>query len=220
MSPRYRLVVFDWDGTLADSAARIVDAVQAAATASGLPPRPPARIRSIIGLGLAEAVAALYPDEPVSARERLVRGYRESAVRTTATPVALFPGAGAALARLERTGLLLGIATGKGRRGLQRELRETGLQDRFVAVRTVDECPSKPHPAMVEELMHACGATARETLVVGDTLFDLEMAGNAGVDAIAVGWGAQPPERLARAGPRAVLGDFEELDRWLAGRGE
>ncbi len=140
-------------------------------------------------------------------------------MRTATTPVALFPGTGPALARLEAAGLLPGIATGKSRRGLRRELRETGLRDRFAAVRTVDECPSKPHPAVIEELMHECGTTARETLVVGDTLFDLEMAGNAGVDAIAVGWSAQPPRRLAGAGARAVLDDFEELDRWIAGRG-
>lgn len=221
MTRAYRLVVFDWDGTLADSTARIVTTVQAAIAAAGLPARTPERIRSIIGLGLDPAIDALFPDAPAAARQRLTHGYRETLARHGRTlPVALFAGADAALARLDAGGCMLAIATGKSRRGLRQDLHDTGLGDRFTALRTVDECPSKPDPAMVEELMIECAADARETVVVGDTLFDLEMAANAGVDAIAVSWGAHAPEQLERAGPRGLLRDFEELDRWVlpAGR--
>lgn len=216
MTPKYTLVVFDWDGTLLDSAGRIVATVREAITASGLPPRSPGQIRATIGLGLHEAAQALYPELSTAERQRLTGGYREAFVRTAGHgPAELFAGAEAALDRLERAGCLLAIATGKSRAGLRRDLDQAGLGHRFVGARTVDDCPSKPHPAMVEELVRHCGLAAADTLVVGDTLFDLEMAANAGVDALAVSWGAHPPERLAQARPRGILERFEELDRWV-----
>lgn len=219
MRPR-ELIVFDWDGTLMDSTARIVTAVQAAIAVTGLPERAPAEIRAIIGLGLNEAVAVLYPDAAEEARRRLARIYGEAFVQTAArTPAELFPGAARVLQRLERAGCLLAVATGKSRAGLQRDLEQTGVGGHFVSLRTVDECPSKPDPAMLEEVMNECGVDARGTLVVGDTLFDLEMAANAGVDAVGVGWGAHSPERLLQAQPLNVVHDFDELDRWLDATG-
>ncbi|MDX1608727.1 MAG: HAD-IA family hydrolase [Halofilum sp. (in: g-proteobacteria)] len=216
MTPRYALVVFDWDGTLLDSAGRIVATVREAIAASGLPPRSPEQIRATIGLGLHEAAQALYPELSAAERQRLTGGYREAFVRTAGhAPAEPFAGAAEALARLERAGCLLAIATGKSRSGLRRDLEQAGLDRCFVGTRTVDDCPSKPHPAMVEELVSDCGVTAADTLVVGDTLFDLEMAANAGVDALGVSWGAHPPERLAQARPRGILQRFEDLDRWV-----
>lgn len=210
------LVIFDWDGTLMDSAARIVAGVQAAIAASGLPPRDAESIRAIIGLGLDEAIATLYPETPDSARLHLIRAYRESFPAAAAeVPSRLFPGAVEALDRLEQAGCLLAVATGKSRRGLQAELERAGLVRRFASTRTVDECPSKPHPAMVEEILAECGADAGSALVVGDTLFDLEMAANAGVAAVGVAWGAHPPARLASARPLGILDDFAGLDRWV-----
>jgi phosphoglycolate phosphatase len=210
------LIVFDWDGTLMDSTARIVTAVQAAIATSGLPERAPGEIRSIIGLGLNEAVEVLYPDTADEARRRLARIYGETFVQTAArTPAELFPGALRVLQRLERAGRLLAVATGKSRAGLQRDLEQTGIGEYFVSLRTVDECPSKPDPAMLEDVMNECGVDADGTLVVGDTLFDLEMAANAGVDAVGVGWGAHSPERLLQARPLDVVHDFDELDRWF-----
>lgn len=218
---RRELIVFDWDGTLMDSTARIVAAVQAAIAATGLPARAPEEIRAIIGLGLGEAVAVLYPEQAEEARRRLARCYGEAFVQTAArTPAELFPGARRVLQRLERAGCLLAIATGKSRAGLLRDLEQTGVGRHFASVRTVDECASKPDPAMVEEVMRECGVDADGTLVVGDTLFDLEMAANAGVDAVGVGWGAHPPERLLQARPLDVVYDFDELDRWLEHAGE
>lgn len=210
------LIVFDWDGTLMDSTARIVTAVQAAIATSGLPERAPGEIRSIIGLGLNEAVEELYPDTADEARRRLARIYGETFVQTAArTPAELFPGALRVLQRLGRAGCLLAVATGKSRAGLQRDLEQTGIGEYFVSLRTVDECPSKPDPAMLEDVMNECGVDADGTLVVGDTLFDLEMAANAGVDAVGVGWGAHSPERLLQACPLDVVHDFDELDRWF-----
>lgn len=216
--PARELVIFDWDGTLMDSGARIVAAIRTAIDASGLPTRDDEAIRGIIGLGMHEAVAVLYPEAPDAARERLLAVYAEAFARAVAeVPAALFPGAAAALARLEAAGCLLAVATGKSRGGLHRDLERAGLHGRFATTRTVDECPSKPHPAMVEEILHECGMEADSALVVGDTLFDLEMASNAGVSAVGVSWGAHPVERLESGRPLGILGDFAELDRWVLG---
>lgn len=214
------LIVFDWDGTLMDSTARIVTTVQAAIATSGLSERTPEQIRAIIGLGLEEAVEVLYPETAEEARRRLARIYGETFVQTAArAPAELFPGAAGLLQRLERAGCLLAIATGKSRAGLQRDLEQTGIGDCFASLRTVDECPSKPDPSMLEDVMRECGIDARGTLVVGDTLFDLEMAANAGVDAIGVGWGAHSPDCLLQARPLDVVHDFDELGRWFDASG-
>lgn len=217
MSP-CELVVFDWDGTLMDSAARIVAAVQAGIEATGLPAREDGTIRGIIGLGLDEAVARLYPDATPEARGRLVRSYRKSFVRAAAEqPADLFPGVRETLARLEDAGYLLGVATGKSRSGLRRELAESGIGGHFVATRTADECGSKPHPRMLEELIDFCGVTRDTTLMVGDTLFDLEMAANARVDAVAVSWGVHEPESLEPHASGGLIHSFDELTRRLTG---
>lgn len=143
MSAR-RLVVFDWDGTLMDSAARIIEAVRAAAAASGLEPRSDAEIREVIGLGMVEAVAQLYPDMPADACRRLATAYREAFGHAVAErPAALFPQAAETLARLEAAGYLLAVATGKSRAGLERDLEHAGVRGRFAASRTADECGSK-----------------------------------------------------------------------------
>lgn len=213
------LVIFDWDGTLMDSGARIVAAIQAAIADSGLPERDPETIRGIIGLGMNEAVAMLYPDARAAARARLMAVYTEAFARAVAeVPATLFAGAIETLARLESAGCLLAIATGKSRHGLHRDLERCGLGGRFVSTRTVDECPSKPHPAMVEEILRECGMEADAALVVGDTLFDLEMAANAGVDAVGVSWGAHPAGRLQTLRPLGILDDFRELDGWVHGK--
>ncbi len=213
---RIELVVFDWDGTLMDSAARIVEAVQAAIDAAGLAPRSAAEIREIIGLGMGEAIAALYPDEHVASHARLAATYRDAFVRAVADrPSALFPGVEAVLGTLEAEHRMLAVATGKSRSGLQRDLERSGIGGRFVASRTVDESPSKPDPHMLHEIMALCGVGPDATLVVGDTLFDLEMAARAGVPALGVAWGAHAAERLWQAEPLAVLERIEHLPERL-----
>ena len=214
------LVVFDWDGTLMDSAARIVDAVRAAIAASGLEARSEAEIREVIGLGMEEAVAALYPGTAAAARVRLARAYREAFARAVAErPAELFAGVEATLERLEAAGYLLAVATGKSRSGLQRDLARAGVAHRFVASRTADECGSKPGPRMLEELLAELGVAPGAALMVGDTLFDLQMARHAGVPAVAVSWGVHDAERLRAAGPEHLIRDIAELPPWLARHG-
>ena len=219
MQRDYRLVVFDWDGTVMDSAARIVACIEGTIADLGLEPRSREAIRHIIGLSLTEAIDHLYPGRDAAFHQRLIEGYRHHFLVANPTPSAPFDGAGETIAALHAAGYLLGVATGKSRRGLDRVLEETGLGVYFHATRCADEAPSKPHPAMLEQLLDELGTRPRETLVVGDTLFDLEMARNAGADAVAVTYGAHPRHRLLEAAPLAFLDDIRELLPWL-GRGD
>ncbi|MCP5155171.1 MAG: HAD-IA family hydrolase [Ectothiorhodospiraceae bacterium] len=219
MTGAYRLVVFDWDGTLADSHARIVRTVTSAIEAMDLPARSEAAIRGIIGLGMREATEALYPGEGEAMHQRFLAHYRERWSREAREPVALFAGAHRTLAHLDTAGLLLAVATGKGRRGLDRELAESDTTRFFVATRTVDESPSKPHPGMVLELMEEVGCAPEETLVVGDTTFDLQMARAAGAHALGVASGAHPAAALLECRPVALLDTVAELPAWLIRRG-
>mgnify|MGYP006287020151 CR=1 FL=1 len=213
---RVELVVFDWDGTLMDSAARIVEAVNAAVAASGLPPRSEDAIRGIIGLGMHEAIEALYPDAGGHAHQRLAAAYRDAFVRAVAErPASLFPGVEGVLGELEAGRRMLAIATGKSRTGLARDLERSGVGHRFVASRTVDESPSKPEPQMLEEVMALCGVGPEATVLVGDTLFDMEMAARAGVPAVAVAWGVHEAARLRPAAPLGVLDRIEQLPQCL-----
>ncbi len=210
------LVIFDWDGTLIDSSGLIIESVRAAIEATGLPERSDESIRQIIGLGMVEAMAALYPEAPAAAQQRLAQHYRESFSRTMAArPTPLFDGARELLARLQASGLLLAIATGKSRSGLLRDLRASGVEDRIVASRTVDECDSKPSPAMLEALLAEFGGAPERALMVGDTVFDLQMARAAGVPAIGVTWGVHESDQLRRAAPHQLVDSIDELQGYL-----
>lgn len=211
MHKRYSLVVFDWDGTLMDSAAQIVASVHAACVATGLPCRSDEAVRGIIGLGLTEAVQALYPDLDGPGRLALVDAYRAHYLAEANQTSRLFDGAEDVLRRLRAEGLRLAVATGKSRRGLVRVLEQTGLGELFAASRCADEAASKPHPQMLREIMAELGTRPGQTLMVGDTVYDLEMARQAGVAAVAAGYGTQPVERLAALEPLALIGDIREL---------
>ncbi len=214
--PVPELVIFDWDGTLIDSSGLIVESVQAAIAATGLPARSDEAIRQIIGLGMADAMAALYPDAPAEAQQRLAQHYRESFSRTVAhRPAPLFTGVDALLTQLEATGYLLAIATGKSRSGLQRDLQASGVEQRFVASRTVDECGSKPSPAMVEALLREFAVAPERALMVGDTVFDLQMARSAGVAAVGVTWGNHGRDQLQEAAPSRLVDSVDELAAYL-----
>lgn len=208
---RYSLVIFDWDGTLMDSTGRIVNCLAAAAADVGLPPLPPERLCSIIGLGLYEAIRELYPD----AAEALVLAMRDRyAVHFVAaeeTPSALFEGVLETLTALRAHGISMAVATGKSRRGLERVWGATGLGHWFASSRCADETRSKPHPDMIQELMAELGHEPARTLMVGDTSFDLEMAQRAGVDRVGVTYGAHPPEQLALYQPLALLDRIDGL---------
>ena len=153
MSNDFKLLVFDWDGTLMDSEAQIVASMNAAITDLGLPQLPHRTISNIIGLGLQEAINALLPGRDSQFHDRLVERYRHHFLFSTIAQAPLFEGAEQTLRALHADGYLLAVATGKGRQGLNRVLADTGLQSLFHASRCADETSSKPHPQMLLELM-------------------------------------------------------------------
>ena len=213
----FRLLVFDWDGTLMDSEARIVGAFRAAIAELGAPPRSAAQIRDIIGLGLTEAARVLYPAASPQLVARLTGAYREYYLVRDATPSRPFAGVREVLETLKGEGYRLAIATGKARRGLERVLAETGLTGLFDASRCADEAGSKPHPRMLREILAELGVPGRETLMIGDTEYDMEMAARAGARALAVSYGVHALGRLLRHRPLGHIDDIRQLPAWLRG---
>jgi phosphoglycolate phosphatase len=213
----YRLLVFDWDGTLMDSQARIVACFQAAAADVGVAVPGADEARDVIGLGLREAAERLFRDVGPADLVEVVERYRHHFLGDHPTPSTLFPGVPETLEGLADAGYLLGIATGKSRRGLDQVLAETGLGPLFHASRCADEAFSKPHPQMLEEVMAVLGAGPADTLMIGDTEYDMQMARNAGVPALAVGYGVHAADRLLAEGALACLERIDQLPEWLAG---
>lgn len=213
--PDYELLIFDWDGTLADSVARIVESVRAAAHLLDLTPPDEPAIRGIIGLGLPEAIAALYPHLDADEVERYRQAYADHYLTLDEEPPPLFPGVAEGLETLREAGYRLAVATGKSRRGLQRVLAGHGWLDYFEITRCADESGSKPDPQMLHEILAHCDVAAERALMIGDAVFDLQMARNAGMDCVAVGYGAQPLERLRAFSPRREIMEFAELRDWL-----
>ena len=214
----YKLIVFDWDGTLMDSEDKIVASASAALSDLSLPPLPRDRIRNIIGLGLREAVETLLPGRSDSFYRQYIGRYRFHFLEADSTPMPLFEGVVESLNSLRDKGYSLAVATGKSRRGLDRVLDETGLGHLFEASRCADEAPSKPHPRMLEELMDELCVRPAATLMVGDTEYDLQMARNAGTAAVAVCYGVHERHRLLEFAPLACLNAINELEDWLAQR--
>jgi len=214
MPKQFDLLVFDWDGTLMDSAATIVASIQAASRDIGVEAPSDEAARHIIGLGLNEAIAALFPDLPQADYGRLTERYRHHFLSQD-SEIPLFAGAGETIRELNTAGFLLAVATGKGRRGLDRALDHTGLGPFFHATRCADESFSKPHPQMLLELMERLGATPHKTLMIGDTSHDLQMAVNAGVPSLGACYGAHPRSGLMELSPLACADTFSELRLWL-----
>lgn len=215
---RYRLLAFDWDGTLADSTAIIASAIQAALRDLGEPVPDEMAARFVIGLGLADALRNVAPGLPLHRHGELAARYRAHYLQHEDN-VPLFDGVGALLADLEAGGHYLAVATGKSRHGLDRALVRADLVTRFHATRCADEGFPKPHPGMLLHLMDRLGVEPHETLMIGDTTHDLDLARNAGVDAVAVGYGAHDVDALRGARPRALVHSIDELRAWLAANG-
>jgi len=209
------IVVFDWDGTLVDSAGAIVCAMQQAARDVGLPPPTDDAVRFIIGLGLPEAVRHLYPQGDAAQWHALGQAYSRCYVEQTEQLPPLFPGALAALERLRADGFAVAVATGKSRRGLNRELAVRDMGHLFDLSRCADETRSKPHPLMLQEILADSGRHPREAVMVGDTLHDLQMAREAGVMEVAVSFGAHCRERLLDFGPDLLADDFCTILEWV-----
>lgn len=215
MSCNYNLIVFDWDGTLMDSEARIVACVRGAIKDLELPLLDDSAIRNIIGLGLREAIETLYPGSDEQLHRDMVDRYRYHFLTADPTPSELFKGSREVLEGLSDAGYLLAVATGKGRAGLDKVLRETELGGLFHGTRCADETFSKPHPQMLLELMDELGAEPEETLMIGDTEYDLQMAKNAGTAALGVSYGVHEVERLRKHDPLDILDGISEVTEWL-----
>ena len=210
----YRLLAFDWDGTLADSTALIARALQQACRDLGLAVPDDDAARHVIGLGHADAIRHLAPSLEPGLHARFSERYGVHYLAGDAE-IPLFEGVREMLAELVERGFLLGIATGKSRRGLARSLAQHGLAHHFAAFRCADEGFPKPHPDMLLALMDRCGTEASETLMIGDTTHDLELARNAGASAIAVTYGAHGADGFAGFTPLATVSSVTELHAWL-----
>lgn len=215
---RYRLIIFDWDGTLMDSAPRIVACMALAMEDVGWPVASEEAIRDIIGLGLPEAIARLCPGIEPERAERLRERYSHHFVEAERhqLPLSFFEGVEPALERLAANpAQLLAVATGKSRRGLDRIFTERNCARWFDDSRTADLTRSKPDPLMLEELLDALGVAVSDAVMIGDSTYDLEMAERLGMDRIGVAWGVHARDRLARFSPLFIAEDFDSLAAWL-----
>jgi phosphoglycolate phosphatase len=216
MSRRFDLIIFDWDGTLMDSANRIVEAFFASIDDINGPPRTRNDVLNIIGLGMMEAIQTLYPDADADFCEQLRDRYRYHYLENKNVPEStLFDGAEELLQQLNERDYLLAVATGKARRGLTRVFEETGMGEYFHTSRCADECFSKPHPQMVQEIMEQFAIEPDKTLMIGDTEYDLQMARNAGAHALGVTYGVHSLERLLSCEPLDCVHNMTELNIWL-----
>lgn len=210
-----KLVIFDVDGTLVDSQAIIVGAMTSAFAFAEEPTPARDEILSIVGLSLPVAVEAMRPGITSGQRDRIVEGYRQAYFATGQAPAApLYPGARDCVTALaDRDDILLGIATGKGWRGLNAMLDHHDLRRGFVTLQCAENHPSKPDPAMILAALDEAGVAAQDAVMIGDTSFDIEMAVAAGVTGFGVAWGYHPVQRLHDAGAAAVYADFPALSR-------
>ena len=215
---RYALIVFDWDGTLIDSAATIVECIQQASRDLGLAVPDRARASHVIGLGLEDSLRHAVPELPSERYREFAESYRRHFL-SREDSMALFPGVPQLLARLRARGHRLAVATGKSRKGLERAFAASGLGAHFECSRCGDETDPKPHPSMLRELMQELSIEQGRALMVGDTSHDLEMARRAGVDALAVTYGAHPEDALRALRPVACVSSIGDLDRWLIRNG-
>lgn len=214
MAKKFDLLVFDWDGTLLDSTRAIVGAMQAACRDLELPEPTDEHARQVIGLGLADALRHSAPDLSLDQFPQMIERYRHHYLSHD-HELSLFEGVFELVAELYSSGFVLAVATGKSRLGLDRALIASNLGQYFSATRCADECFSKPHPQMLEELMQEFSIPPERTLMIGDTTHDLQMAINAEVAGLAVTYGAHSIQALGSLNPLARLHSVKELADWL-----
>ncbi|WP_299592517.1 HAD-IA family hydrolase [uncultured Microbulbifer sp.] len=208
------LVILDWDGTVCNSEARIVSCMQRASDRVGLPVLEPAAIGNIIGLGLPEAIAALFPESHSEQRARLRGFYSEEWVAARAEPLPLFDGVLVTLDQLLGAGHQLAVATGKSRRGLNREFEDHGIGHLFPVSRCADETASKPDPKMLREILAETDVDVADAVMVGDTEYDLKMASAINMASVGVSYGVHSRERLDGCRPHRIIDHFTELLEW------
>jgi len=215
MTNNYKLLVFDWDGTLMDSQARIVSCFLKAIDDLDFEKREPNQLRSMIGLSLKTAIEHLYPELSSADHDNLVIQYRQHYFSDQVLPAMPFPDVKETLQQLAEKEYWLAVATGKGRRGLNESMEENGLKEFFLITRCAEETSSKPDPHMLNEIMEELDVSPAQTLMIGDTEFDLEMAKNAGVASIGVSYGVHSTESLMAWQPLACFDTIAQLPQWL-----
>lgn len=207
----FPVVVFDWDGTLVDSEHHIVASLRHASAQSGLAVLSHDEFKSIIGLGLREAVLALYPGLSDAAIELYRKHYAEFYFTKPTSPDDLFNDTIATLEALKQKGVMLAVATGKSRNGLDRALSSTGLAPYFAVTRCADETRSKPHPLMLQQIATELATAPEQMVMVGDSSFDLDMARQFGMASIGVSYGVHERQILERYQPRRIINALSEL---------
>jgi len=207
----YDLVVFDWDGTLVDSEHHIVSSIAYAAERTGLPVLAHDRVKGIIGLGMREALEALYPDIDAAGVEAMRQHYSTAFFERETGKEQLFDGVIPVLEALKESGVRLAVATGKSRRGLERALDSTGLRQYFELTRCADETHSKPHPLMLEQIADKTKVPIASSVMVGDTEYDMKMAHSIGMDSIGVSYGVHEIDRLSVFKPLTIIDHMSEL---------
>jgi phosphoglycolate phosphatase len=213
----YKLVIFDWDGTLMDSVDRIVSSMQSAAQTVGLVSPLDHDVKQIIGLSLTTALETLFTSITAEQIEAMLVHYKYEYLAGDNTPTPLFANATDLLTQLKQQNKLLAVATGKGREGLNRVLNVSATSAFFNTTRCAGEMPSKPDPTMLNSILDELNIAAHEAVMIGDTSHDLKMAQNAGVDSIGVTFGVHDREVLSRYKPKAIVDSLIELHRLLLG---
>lgn len=211
MKNRFELLIFDWDGTLMDSIGWIVHCLQTAAHRAGCPIPTPDAAKEVIGLSIIRAMESLFPEADPELREQLIRAYSQEYASKSLGPGDLFTGVREMLEELNGAGYRLAVATGKTRAGLQKALLATRTEDLFDITRTADETASKPDPKMLQEIMSHLNMAPARTLMIGDSIHDLQMAQHAQISAIGVSCGAHSEEILQQYQPLLCLQQPAEL---------
>lgn len=211
----YQLVIFDWDGTLMDSAQKIANCIKAAARDLEIEEPSDTKAKSIIGLGLVQAMEILFPNLDSKQTNELVERYKYHYVTGDVTEQALFAGVEEGLQKLNNSGALLAVATGKSRRGLDRIFNQSEIKHNFVATRCGDETRSKPHPQMLYELLEYTAIDPKKSIMVGDTTYDMDMAVNAKMHGLGVSYGVHSEQSLRQSNPVDVVDSFNGVVDWL-----
>lgn len=217
---KYALIIFDWDGTVVDSISTIVAGLKGAATELQLPVLDDSVYKSVIGLSMMPAARTLYPDLSDSGISEYIEGYRKHFRSFEQQAPKTFSGALSGVQWLQEQGVALAVATGKSRAGLQRSMAANGFGSEFDLCKTSDDARSKPDPDMLEQILRELDVPAAQALMVGDSCLDMQMAQSAGVDRVAVSYGAQSVAELERYDPSYIADSFTGLTGWLDGVSE
>ena len=212
---QYKLVIFDWDGTLMDSADKIINCMQIAAKQCDFPIPSANDVSHIIGISLEPAIKQLFGVDDDALVQRLKNAYKDAFIIHDATPSPLFNGVETMLNTLTASGLTLAVATGKARRGLLRAWEQTGTGRYFRTSRCADDAKSKPSPDMLLQILDELNVSVSEAIMVGDTTYDMQMARSIDMARVGVSYGVHAQAHLERLKPKAIVHSIDELQRCL-----